>query len=412
MPPIVPLDVVWVIIEHLFQLDPASVKTCSLVCHAFLPICRRHIFGHIRVKDDNDVRKFHQLLSDTPIIGIYIRKLNLPYEMALSTADADSKVLGKITGLRFLCIGNLVSLRSGVVTFGKLTGPPWHQYPLRWAVLHFFSLQFFTTLELNGVLDFLVADLAPCKNLNLLIRAVGFTTDIPPNIQCPPINVGKLHIENLTRSVGMHMWGAKCADGEPFMNVSSLTELSFQYDINTLQDMLDMFSHCRQLVTLELNVENCITTGLARLFTNGATPKTLKKLDIFIVYDNDRSDDPFCGLVDEIKQMNAENVIEEITIQVYILSGLDRTRHDKWGRLDEALARSEWSQLHRVSLKIVVGQDADDVAVQAFHTDFPKFPITQYPLLSSTSSLVFDFQVYPEDVWWNLSSDWEDWEDY
>ena len=49
MPSILPLEIEETIFDFLAEDDEghSTLKTCSLVCHAFLPICRKHIFRSI-----------------------------------------------------------------------------------------------------------------------------------------------------------------------------------------------------------------------------------------------------------------------------------------------------------------------------------------------------------------------------
>ena len=60
--------------------DHLAVKMCSIVCQAFLPICRKHIFESIVLNCDNSptsaTHAFERLLRETPEIADYIRKLD------------------------------------------------------------------------------------------------------------------------------------------------------------------------------------------------------------------------------------------------------------------------------------------------------------------------------------------------
>ncbi|KAF9485562.1 hypothetical protein BDN70DRAFT_988765 [Pholiota conissans] len=405
--PVLPLDVVGVIIENLFKLDPSSVKTCSLVCRAFLPICRRHIFETIAVKDDKGMRKLHRMLSSTPVIASYIHKLDLPF-ITKYKPDSVSKRLAEITGLRSLSIYN--------DSYGEEDEPAWNEYPLRRAILHFFCLPSFRVFTLVSVKDFFVADLAPCSNLDYLdLRDLAFTSESPPQIRFPPIKLVKLSVEGMDRSAIAHTWAAKCIDGEPFMDVSALTHLSMEVlSSSDAQAVQDLFLRCPKLLNMHFTAGNWNIglISLGNILNKSSALRTLMILDLFSIYDSRRGDDPLCGLVDEFERISTENVIKHIKIELSIFSGLDRTQHDKWSRLDKALTRpNRWPKLRQVSLRVKVAEEASKDAHKALEEDFPNFPHTQFQRLSATSSLVFAFSVGLESDNW-VDSDFgpESWE--
>ena len=88
MPSILPLEIEHMIIDLLTEDNEghSALRTCSLVCHAFLPICRKHIFGSIILHDHKilppfNPHPFEPLLHKTPEITDYIHKLELDYNI-------------------------------------------------------------------------------------------------------------------------------------------------------------------------------------------------------------------------------------------------------------------------------------------------------------------------------------------
>ena len=86
MPSTFPLEIEETILDLLADEDDkghSTLKTCSLVCQAFLPICRKHIFGSIALNPGHHpgnmitltTDAFERLLRETPEIADYIRKL-------------------------------------------------------------------------------------------------------------------------------------------------------------------------------------------------------------------------------------------------------------------------------------------------------------------------------------------------
>ena len=93
MPSVFPLEIKEMILDLLAEDDKgySTMKTCSLVCQAFLPICRKHIFGSIILNNDPDTiprpitlttHAFERLLRETPEIANHIRKLDYTIEIA------------------------------------------------------------------------------------------------------------------------------------------------------------------------------------------------------------------------------------------------------------------------------------------------------------------------------------------
>ena len=78
MPSVLPLEIEGMILDLLAKDDKGHtvLKTCSLVCHAFLPICRKHIFGSIVLNDAPTPHPFERIICETPEIADYISKLD------------------------------------------------------------------------------------------------------------------------------------------------------------------------------------------------------------------------------------------------------------------------------------------------------------------------------------------------
>ena len=74
-----PLEIKETVLDLLAEDDKGhlALKTCSLVCRAFLPICRKYIFESIVLNlRSPTTRAFEHLLRETPEIADYIRKLD------------------------------------------------------------------------------------------------------------------------------------------------------------------------------------------------------------------------------------------------------------------------------------------------------------------------------------------------
>ena len=117
---IFPLEIEEIILDRLAEddKDHLALKMCSLVCQAFLPICRKHIFESIRVahaSDDHNlpvtssptivtIHAFERLLRETPEIADYIRKSDFCIRNADLTRPSIQESLKRISRLKFFTL--------------------------------------------------------------------------------------------------------------------------------------------------------------------------------------------------------------------------------------------------------------------------------------------------------------------
>ena len=118
--------------------------------------------------------------------------------------------------------------------------------------------------------------------------------------------------------------------------------------------------------------------------------KTLKHI-VICIHINDDDEDPLSGIHSELEEMSTKNIIETVTIGILVQTDVNCRRGDDWGRLDKVLTTSGWSSLKRVSVAIDIASycRSDDELEVALR----KLPETQFPRLSSSNSVSFDFNV-------------------
>ena len=119
-----PLEIKETILDLLAEDDKGhwALKTCSLVCRAFLPKCRKHIFESIVLNrhdsrtamspPSSPSRAFERLLRETPEIADYIRKLDYNILTADLTSSSIQESLKRISRLEFLSIRILIGRGS------------------------------------------------------------------------------------------------------------------------------------------------------------------------------------------------------------------------------------------------------------------------------------------------------------
>ena len=120
---------------------------------------------------------------------------------------------------------------------------------------------------------------------------------------------------------------------------------------------------------------------------------TLKHIlvNFYNVYEVD--DDPLFGTPSEFEEMRTKNFIETVTISVEMDARC--RRGDSWGRFDEVLTSPEWFSLKRFSLAIKIidySKSGNELEVT-----LRKLPETQFPRLSSSNSVLFNFEI--SNIW-------------
>ena len=166
MPPIFPLEIEETILDCLTKDNEdneghsanSALKTCSLVCQAFLHICRKHIFRSIVLPvGPSATHAFEWLLCKTPEIADYICNLDYKIWTADLTSLSIQETLKQISRLEFL-------------TFDQFDWPRvnWRDNLICPALLYLLHLPTLTHFKMININNFLVSDLIPCVNLKYL----------------------------------------------------------------------------------------------------------------------------------------------------------------------------------------------------------------------------------------------------
>ena len=119
---------------------------------------------------------------------------------------------------------------------------------------------------------------------------------------------------------------------------------------------------------------------------------TLKNITVNI-HVNDNYEDPLFGIPAEFEDMHDANIIENITINILVQTDASCSVGDAWGKLDGVLTKVGWSALKRVSLAIDVACYSRVPGASELEAALRKLPETQFPRLSASESVRFDFSV-------------------
>jgi hypothetical protein len=127
---------------------------------------------------------------------------------------------------------------------------------------------------------------------------------------------------------------------------------------------------------------------------------TLKHIIVNIHVYDDVDIDPLFGISSKFEDMRTINIIETVTIKIMVQADASwrHGQEDDWGRLDKVFTTPGWFSLKRVSLAIFTieidsyrrGNLNDATELEVSLRDLLE---TQFPRLSSSNSVSFDFEV-------------------
>jgi len=255
--PIFPLEIEETILDFLAEddNDHLALRVCSLVCQAFLPICRKHIFGSIILNDyqtssPTTIHALGLLLSRRPEIANYIRKLDYAIQIAhFENCPSIQESLKQISRLESLTVRHLYGL-----TFD------WSNNPLRPALLHLLHLPTLTYFKVTRTKNFVVSDLIPCTNLKCLHIGQNTTCAIEMNFPAAlpdhPIQPNEFVMDTGTSAAIMKLCAARRPDGQPIIDFGSLSMITVILDTpdeGEAEASQELFRRCQTLTDVHIS---------------------------------------------------------------------------------------------------------------------------------------------------------------
>ena len=259
-----PPEIKETILELLAEDDEGhlALKTCSLVCQAFLPICRKHIFESIvlNLPFDRNAKSpppspshaFERLLRETPEIADYIRKLDYKILNADLNSSSIQESLERISRLEFFSI-----------QYHSWPELDWSDSPIRRTLLHLLHLPTLTHFKMTRINDFLVSDLIPCVNLEYLDICDIYTTAsaaaettfhaaLPKHsIQLREF-VARPRVR--TSNIIMKLYSARRPDGQPIIDFGFLFKITVTFnDLNEGEALLELLRRCHSLTNANIS---------------------------------------------------------------------------------------------------------------------------------------------------------------
>ena len=255
MAPRLPLELVERIIDDVAEYDDnhidkfSSIKACALVCHYFLPLCRKYIFASVILNTAQRLSPptsddLNHLLSNSPHLAVYIRKLDYNVDKEEFVAERFIWLLPMFKKLIKLQKLSIISMRSGS---GKLD---WMSSSERNVLLPLLHLPTLTSISLSSIRNFPFADLANCVNLKKLrIQYLECSTPNGAGKFLEALSPTPVMLERLTIEAGIdpvqHLCHARRPDGIPIIDFSTLKEIKSR-DV-LLCSMTELFGMCKNL---------------------------------------------------------------------------------------------------------------------------------------------------------------------
>ena len=254
MPSILPLEIEETILDLLAKDDKghSALKTCSLVCHAFLPICRKHIFGSIVLSNDHKMvsastpHAFERLLRETPEIADYIHKLELDCRIQFTDLPIQES-LRQISRLKFLTISH---------HYGRFWERlDWSNNSIRSALLHLLHLPTLTHFKMSDIDNFVISDLIPCVNLKYLdigsFTTVAAENAFPAVLPEYSIQPNEFVARSGTSGAIKKLCTARRPDGQPIINFGSLSKITV--DIEEREAPQELLRCCHVLTNAKIS---------------------------------------------------------------------------------------------------------------------------------------------------------------
>ena len=273
MAPRLPLELVERIIDDVAEYDDnrdpinkfSSIKACALVCHCFLPLCRKYIFASVIIKPARHLippisDSLNRLLSNSPHLAVYIRKLDYTVDEEEFVAESPwlLPMFKKLVKLQKLSI---------ISCYWRVDKLDWMSSSERKVLLPLLHLPTLTSISLSSIQCFPLADLASCVNLKKLqIQSLGcsmrdgigkFLEALPPT----PVMLERLTIDAGNVIPVQQLCLARRPDGKPIIDFSSLKKIKSR-DVE-LRSMTKLFGMCRNLQKISLD-----SMSLSRLISS------------------------------------------------------------------------------------------------------------------------------------------------
>ena len=250
----VPFEVVEQIIDDVAKNrnNLSSIKACALVCHSFLPLCRKHIFASVTLNARNPFSPsgtsddLNRLLLNSPYLAVYIRKLDYIFNKNEFVAERFSWLVPMFK--------KLVKLQHLSIRYSPAS-LDWMSSSVPKVLLPLLHLPTLTSISLSSFRNFALEDLAGCVNLKELeiefLECSNGVGEFLEALPTTPAMLERLAICNGNIRPVQQLCHARRPDGKPIIDFSLLREI--RADVIRLDSLKDLFGMCRNLRNITIS---------------------------------------------------------------------------------------------------------------------------------------------------------------
>lgn len=397
----VPLDIVELIMEELAkEEDIETLKTCSLACRHFRPICQRRIFAAISLdfskrhfRKNPLAPRFRRLVDRNPSIVGYVRSLDY---VDLFDSKRGAPVLRRFRHIK--------SFTFGFNDYDPLFPPQqdWEKMTISLRTsLHFF-IQANNIVELclfniqNLPMSFLLhfPALLLLDMFQVAVAHAPFPITFPGKRVVPKIS--SLIVRTGSLSTVWELLGEGGMESGSILDLTNLSELSVSSeDSNAMEIVRHILKTTENIKTVSLSGEypalNCLG-NITSVLTSGSL-RTLKTIQLSPLLET-ANEDPYLDLTKELEVIAGKNVLEQIILDINIeTDSTCSTDPTKWAYLDNVLSSKDgFPFLHRVEVKITFW-----CYCEGDHEEFLRkmwdIGRNKFPWLASAKQIEFKFDV-------------------
>ena len=246
--PVLPFDVIGNIIDILFNDDTKGlqfVKKFSLVCHSFLPLCRKHIFSLISIEIGGRSFKqpdaFGMLLTQSHSIARYLHKLKIWLNQPEFYCYLSKPTLRQLPRLQSLTISNPSSIH-------------WNDFSVstRNLLLNLMRLPSLTHFDVRGISSFPKSNLIDWTNVKHLSVDEFYFKDNDNETASSSVKLQTLHI-SIISPLSFKFLETTCSDGCPVINLTDLEKLSIDLQRRAVP-IKDIFGKIQRLRDISLRI--------------------------------------------------------------------------------------------------------------------------------------------------------------
>lgn len=402
----VPLDIIEIIMELLANAkDILSLRACSLTCHSFLAVCRKHIFSKVELDSPSrrsrapPARLFKRLLDGNPSIASYVRSVEYVNDFDCRRGPPILQRLHRVTSFTFGFRDSQQRMLNHQQEWDKMAS--------------FLNSSLSTFIQSNNI-----AELSLFNINNLPVTVFAYfprLTSLRINnvsVANTPLSSGfhkskgspklaSLCVRNSSLGAMIRLLNNPTPDVTPILNLTGLQNLIIVIDEDpTIMDVIRSFlKPSESLVCLSFSGSHPDLNFLgsfASSLTAGSV-KTLKTVKLLPMLET-REDDPYLNFAQELEQIAGKCVLETLIVHIDIDTDCRCTTDaSQWSQLDLVLSQSDsFPRLRRVEVKIAIWHWSRDYS--EFQAQLEDIGRECFPWLRDNKAVEFDFEVRVEDI--------------